>query len=67
MCKNTIEEQILALAQTKLALDQSLSDDSPANSDDLEKKGEELVAKMLLGKPAESEATTPAVGTPAPA
>lgn len=42
--KNTIEEQILALANTKLALDQSISEDDKA----IEGKAEELVAKMLL-------------------
>lgn len=47
--KGTIEEQILALANTKLALDQSLSEESAA-ADSAEKKGEELVAKMLLGQ-----------------
>lgn len=42
--KNTIEEQILALANTKLALDQSISEDDKA----IEGRAEELVAKMLL-------------------
>lgn len=44
MTKNTIEEQILALANTKLALDQSISEDDKA----IEGRAEELVAKMLL-------------------
>jgi SWI/SNF-related matrix-associated actin-dependent regulator 1 of chromatin subfamily A len=43
--KGTIEEQIMQLANTKLALDQSISEiDDKA----MEGKGEELVAKMLL-------------------
>lgn len=42
--KNTIEEQILALANTKLALDQSISEDDKV----IESRAEELVAKMLL-------------------
>lgn len=42
--KDTIEEQILALANTKLALDQSISEDDKA----IEGRAEELVAKMLL-------------------
>ncbi|RPA81368.1 hypothetical protein BJ508DRAFT_209217 [Ascobolus immersus RN42] len=44
--KGTIEEQILALANTKLALDQSLSEETEGAAD---KKGEEFVAKMLMG------------------
>lgn len=44
MTKNTIEEQILALANTKLALDQSISEDDKV----IEGRAEELVAKMLL-------------------
>ncbi|RPA96205.1 hypothetical protein L873DRAFT_1257244 [Choiromyces venosus 120613-1] len=42
--KGTIEEQILALANTKLALDQSISEDDNA----VEGKAQEMVAKMLL-------------------
>lgn len=45
--KGTIEEQILALANTKLALDQSVSAEG-ASGDIVAGKGEELVAKMLL-------------------
>lgn len=48
--KGTIEEQILALANTKLALDQSISGDGGAGSEALAGKGEELVAKMMLGR-----------------
>lgn len=43
--KDTIEEQILALANTKLALDQSISEGDDKAFDG---KAEELVAKMLL-------------------
>ncbi|KAL7271062.1 DNA-dependent ATPase fun30 [Rhizina undulata] len=43
--KGTIEEQILALANTKLALDQSISE---GDDKAIEGKAEELVAKMLL-------------------
>ncbi|KAH0608927.1 uncharacterized protein H6S33_001155 [Morchella sextelata] len=46
--KNTIEEQILALANTKLALDRGISEDA------LEGKAEELVAKMLLQSTSEN-------------
>ena len=42
--KGTIEEQILALANTKLALDQSISEDDNA----IEGKAQEIVAMMLL-------------------
>lgn len=45
--RSTIEEQILALANTKLALDQSVSGDG---ADTTAGKGEELVAKMLLNR-----------------
>jgi len=43
--KGTIEEQILQLANTKLALDQSISE---GDEKAIESKGEELVAQMLL-------------------
>ncbi|KAI5798849.1 SNF2 family N-terminal domain-containing protein [Geopyxis carbonaria] len=43
--KGTIEEQILALANTKLALDQSISEGDDKAFDG---RAEELVAKMLL-------------------
>ncbi|KAI5786379.1 SNF2 family N-terminal domain-containing protein [Peziza echinospora] len=46
--RGTIEEQILALANTKLALDQSVSGEADASAG--EAKGEEMVAKMMLGK-----------------
>lgn len=46
--RGTIEEQILALANTKLALDQSVSGED-IGGDALAGKGEELVAKMMLG------------------
>jgi SWI/SNF-related matrix-associated actin-dependent regulator 1 of chromatin subfamily A len=55
--KNTIEEQILQLANTKLALDQSISGEGDDKA--LEGKGEELVAKMLLA--AEASAAAAAV------
>ena len=41
--KGTIEEQIYALGQTKLALDSKV-----AGNEGIEAKGEELVAKLLL-------------------
>ena len=47
--RGTIEEQILALANTKLALDQSVSGEADAAGAG-EAKGEEMVAKMMLGK-----------------
>jgi len=43
--KGTIEEAILQLANTKLALDQCISE---GDQKVIENKGEELVAKMLL-------------------
>lgn len=43
---NSIEENILALANTKLALDRSVTDESEA--DKTVKKNEELVAEMLF-------------------
>ena len=46
--RGTIEEQILALANTKLALDQSVSGED-GSGDALTGKGEEMVAKMMLG------------------
>ncbi|PWW78819.1 hypothetical protein C7212DRAFT_288840 [Tuber magnatum] len=42
--RGTIEEQILTLANTKLALDQSISEDDNT----IEGKAQEIVAKMLL-------------------
>ncbi|TGZ81889.1 hypothetical protein EX30DRAFT_318508 [Ascodesmis nigricans] len=45
--RGTIEEAILQLANTKLALDQSVSE---SDEKAIENKGEELVAKMLLEK-----------------
>ena len=46
--KNTIEEQILQLANTKLALDQSVSGEGDERA--IEGKGEQLVARMMLEK-----------------
>jgi SWI/SNF-related matrix-associated actin-dependent regulator 1 of chromatin subfamily A len=43
--KGTIEDQILSLANTKLALDQSISE---CDDKAIQSKGEELVVKMLL-------------------
>ena len=48
MTKNTIEEQILQLANTKLALDQSVSGEGDERA--IEGKGEQLVARMMLEK-----------------
>ena len=45
MTRTTIEEQILQLANTKLALDQSISE---GDDKAIEGKAEEIVAKMLL-------------------
>lgn len=53
--RGTIEEQILALANTKLALDQSVSGEG-ANGDIIAGKGEELVAKMLLNPHSDNSA-----------
>ncbi|KAF8469559.1 SNF2 family N-terminal domain-containing protein [Kalaharituber pfeilii] len=49
VARGTIEEQILALANTKLALDQSVSGEESADA--VTGKGEQLVAKMMLGMP----------------
>ncbi|RPB19855.1 hypothetical protein L211DRAFT_793339 [Terfezia boudieri ATCC MYA-4762] len=46
--RDTIEEQILALANTKLALDQCVSGED-VSGDAWTGKGEEMVAKMMLG------------------
>jgi SWI/SNF-related matrix-associated actin-dependent regulator 1 of chromatin subfamily A len=54
--RNTIEEQILQLANTKLALDQSISGEMDEKT--AEGKGEELVAKMLLAAENGTAATT---------
>jgi SWI/SNF-related matrix-associated actin-dependent regulator 1 of chromatin subfamily A len=61
--KGTIEEQIYALGQTKLALDSKV-----AGHEEIESKGEELVAKLLLEeeskvKPSEDANDTEPEGT----
>lgn len=62
--RGTIEEQILALANTKLALDHSVSGEDA--NDAVAGRGEELVAKMMLGRSAESAEATPKDMTPVP-
>src|SRR5579859_3110685 len=54
--KNTIEEHILHLANTKLALDQEMSttnDVSEVDEEKAEQAGEKFVASMLIGKEGE--------------
>jgi SWI/SNF-related matrix-associated actin-dependent regulator 1 of chromatin subfamily A len=60
--KDTIEEHILQLANTKLALDQEMSQ---ANEDEerAEREGEKFVARMLMGKNGED---TPVSGSAVP-
>lgn len=50
--RDTIEEQILQLANTKLALDQSISE---GDDKAIEGKAEEMVARMLLEKKKKEE------------
>lgn len=56
MTKNTIEEQILALGETKLALDDRVagvnSDEGDAKKAGIaaEKQGAKIVEEMMLGK-----------------
>ena len=53
--KDTIEEHILKLAYTKLALDQEMSTTTETvdDEDKAEREGEKFVARMLLGKSGE--------------
>src|SRR5271169_4387405 len=50
--KDTIEEHILKLAYTKLALDQEMSTTTETADDEekAEREGEKFVARMLIGK-----------------
>jgi len=68
--KDTIEEQILHLANTKLALDQEMSTVEPEDEEKAEREGEKFVARMLIGKngedtPLSSSAVPSRVVTPA--
>ncbi|KAL4926962.1 DEAD/DEAH box helicase [Aspergillus undulatus] len=47
--KDTIEEQIYALGQTKLALDQAVAGEDGADSKQSEEAGAQAVAQMLVG------------------
>jgi SWI/SNF-related matrix-associated actin-dependent regulator 1 of chromatin subfamily A len=58
--KDTIEEHILHLASTKLALDQEMSTEDEEKA---EKEGEKFVARMLIGKNGED---TPLNGSTVP-
>jgi SWI/SNF-related matrix-associated actin-dependent regulator of chromatin subfamily A containing DEAD/H box 1 len=60
--KDTIEEHILHLANTKLTLDQEMSSAAYTEEEDekAELEGEKFVARMLIGKNGED---TPAGGT----
>jgi SWI/SNF-related matrix-associated actin-dependent regulator of chromatin subfamily A containing DEAD/H box 1 len=58
--KDTIEEHILHLANTKLALDQEMSSSITEDDEKAEQEGEKFVARMLIGKNGEE---TPAAGT----
>ena len=65
--KDTIEEHILHLANTKLALDQEMSQTSSNNivedEEKAEREGEKFVARMLIGKNGED---TPNRGSAVP-
>jgi len=61
--KDTIEEQILHLADTKLALDQEMSETKVEDDEKAELAGEKFVARMLMGKNGED---TPATGSAVP-
>jgi SWI/SNF-related matrix-associated actin-dependent regulator of chromatin subfamily A containing DEAD/H box 1 len=64
--KDTIEEHILHLANTKLALDQEMSGttvESVEDDEKAEREGEKFVARMLIGKNGED---TPAGGSAVP-
>lgn len=62
--RDTIEEHILHLANTKLALDQEMSQVANVEDDEkAEREGEKFVARMLMGKSGED---TPATGSAVP-
>jgi SWI/SNF-related matrix-associated actin-dependent regulator of chromatin subfamily A containing DEAD/H box 1 len=62
--RDTIEEHILHLANTKLALDQEMSQATNVEDEEkAEREGEKFVARMLMGKSGED---TPATGSAAP-
>ena len=68
--KDTIEEYILKLANTKLALDQEMSsqgntiiEEVPEDEEKAEENGEKFVARMLIGKSGED---TPVTGSSVP-
>jgi SWI/SNF-related matrix-associated actin-dependent regulator 1 of chromatin subfamily A len=61
--KDTIEEHILRLAETKLALDQEMSHANNEDEERAEREGEKFVARMLIGKNGED---TPAAGSSVP-
>jgi SWI/SNF-related matrix-associated actin-dependent regulator of chromatin subfamily A containing DEAD/H box 1 len=60
--KDTIEENILHLANTKLALDQEMSTEEK-DAEKAERDGEKFVARLLIGKNGED---TPANGSIVP-
>ena len=59
--KDTIEEHILHLANTKLALDQEMS--HVTDEERAEREGEKFVARMLMGKDGDD---TPLTGSGVP-
>lgn len=61
--KDTIEEHILHLANTKLALDQEMSQTNGNVEDEekAEREGEKFVARMLIGKNGEDTPNTGSV------
>lgn len=61
--KDTIEEHILHLANTKLVLDQEMSGARLEDDEKAERDGEKFVARMLIGKSGED---TPASGSNVP-
>jgi hypothetical protein len=61
--KDTIEEHILHLAETKLALDQEMSQANNEDEERAEREGEKFVARLLIGKNGED---TPAAGSYVP-
>lgn len=56
--KDTIEEQIYALGQTKLALDQAVAGDDPSESKKSEEVGMKVVEDMVLADLQKEEATS---------
>ena len=48
--RGTIEEQILALGETKLALDHRVAGYSEADDSKAEKEGQKTVAEMMMGQ-----------------